>query len=73
MLSPGKQDSQKATDADLIAGEIYIYTNTILLSINHKQSKPGTACHFWNHGSWIPRAFNKYLWEEIDDESWRDV
>lgn len=28
MLSPGKQDSQKATDADLIAGEIYIYTQT---------------------------------------------
>lgn len=46
MLSPGKQDSQKATDADLIAGEIYIYTNTILLSINHKQSKPGTAVPF---------------------------
>lgn len=24
MLSPGKQDSQEAIDADLIAGEIYI-------------------------------------------------
>ena len=25
MLSPGKQDSQEATDADLTAGEIYIH------------------------------------------------